>query len=227
MSALRPGPRQNRIKHLGLLLVFVVLLQFGYPVTLQGELQTGLYMLLYAGMIFYGVLTVREEDGLPTLITLLGGCFVVFGTWFAFAQDSTAATVGMLTSVAVFMLALMLSLMQFVFNRADTAGAELILAAVCVYLIMGGFFGAGFSLLEIAQPGSFEDPQLPGESPGWQPLVYYSYVTMATLGYGEILPVTAWARSLASFETVAGTLFLTIVVARLVGIWSSSRTTPT
>lgn len=228
MPARLPHHRhESRVKHLGLLLVFVVLLQFGYPITLQGRVQTGLYMLLYAGMIFYGILTVREEGRPLKIVAPLGGGFVAFGTWFTFAQDSTSATVGMLASVAVFMLALMLSLMRFVFRRAQTAGTELILAAVCVYIVMGGFFGATFSLLEIAEPGSFEDPQVPGESPAWQQLVYYSYVTMATLGYGEILPVTAWARSLASFETVAGTLFLTIVVARLVGIWSSSRTSPT
>jgi voltage-gated potassium channel Kch len=129
----------------------------------------------------------------------------------------------MLTSLAAFSLALIISLMRFIFRQVRVAGAGLILAAVCVYLIMGGFFSATFSILEIAQPGSFEDPQLAGQSLAWQQLMYYSYVTMATLGYGDIVPVTPWARSLASFEAVAGTLFLTIVIARLVGVWTRSR----
>ncbi|WP_207782275.1 potassium channel family protein [Phytoactinopolyspora limicola] len=208
------------------LLVVAVLLQFGYPITLYGELWTGLYMILYAGMIFFGVLVVREEGQRVGGFLVLGSVFAVFGIWFAFAQHSEPVTLAMLGSVAAFMLALVLSLLRFVFRRGQAVGVDLIAAAVCVYIIMGGFFGAVFSIVEITQPGSFEDPTTPGESPAWQQLVYYSYVTMATLGYGEILPLTAWARSLASFETVAGTLYLTVVIARLVGIWASSRDRP-
>ncbi|NEE03598.1 potassium channel family protein [Phytoactinopolyspora halotolerans] len=216
----------RRTQSLIFLLVFIVLLQFGYPITDYGEIWTGLYMLLYAGMIFFGVLVVREEGQHPRGIILLGAVFALFGVWFSFAQDSTPVTLAMLTSVAAFMLALMLSLARFIFRRGAAVGIDLVTAAVCVYLIMGGFFGAIFAIVENVDPGSFEDPSTPGESPAWQQLVYYSYVTMATLGYGEILPITAWARSLASFETVAGTLFLTIVVARLVGNWASASTAP-
>ncbi|MPY96604.1 MAG: two pore domain potassium channel family protein [Actinophytocola sp.] len=210
-------------RNLAILLGFIVLLQFGYPVTLYGEIWVGLYMLLYAGMICYGILIVREEGQHSAAILTIGAVFVVFGVWYSFAQHSTPVTLGMLLSVAAFMLALMISLLRFIFRRSDASGLALVLAAVCVYLILGGFFAATFSTLEILAPGSFHDPQLPDQRIGWQQMVYYSYVTMATLGYGEILPVTPWARTLASFETVAGTLFLTIVIARLVSAWLGPR----
>ncbi|HEU4539533.1 MAG TPA: ion channel [Jiangellaceae bacterium] len=214
---------ENRVRNLGLLLVFVVLLQFGYPITLDGRLQTALYMLLYVGMIFFGIMTAREERQPRMIVAGLGIVFFFFAIWFTIAQDSRDAALSMLASLAAFSLALMVSLMRFIFRRVRVAGAGLILAAVCIYLIMGGFFSATFSILEIAQPGSFEDTQLAGQSLAWQQLMYYSYVTMATLGYGDIVPVTPWARSLASFEGVAGTLFLTIVIARLVGVWTRFR----
>lgn len=210
-------------RNLAILLGFIVLLQFGYPITLHGELWTGLYMLLYAGMIFYGILVVREEGQHSAVILTIGTVFVVFGVWYAFAQHSIAVTLGMLLSVAAFMLALMISLLRFIFRRSSATGLALVLAAVCVYLILGGFFAATFSTIEILAPGSFQDPQLPGQPVSWQQMIYYSYVTMATLGYGEILPITPWARTLASFETVAGTLFLTIVIARLVSAWIGPR----
>ncbi|HEX6234409.1 MAG TPA: ion channel [Jiangellaceae bacterium] len=220
---LRPAPSASRGRNLALLLVFVVLLQFGYPITLESRLHLGLYMLLYIGMIFFGIRTVRDERQPRLVVAGLGVVLFFFAIWFAIAQESNAAAVSMLTSLAAFMLALMLALMRFIFRRVQAVGTELILAAVCVYVIMGGFFGATFSILEIAQPGSFDDPQLAGQSPAWQQLMYYSYVTIATLGYGDIYPVTPWARSLASLEAVVGTLFLAVVIARLVGVWASER----
>lgn len=112
--------------------------------------------------------------------------------------------------------------MRFVFRRGTVPGIDLVLAAITAYLILGGLAAASFTLLEIAAPGSFEDPQADGPLT-WQQMLYYSYVTVATLGYGDMLPVTPWARSLGSLLSIVGTLYLTVVVARLVGIWSSDR----
>ncbi|MCA9905846.1 MAG: two pore domain potassium channel family protein, partial [Anaerolineae bacterium] len=58
----------------------------------------------------------------------------------------------------------------------------------------------------------------------WQHIAYYSAVTLTTMGYGDVLPVTAWARSLASLEAIIGVLYLTVVVARLVGLYASQET---
>lgn len=220
-------------RNLGLLLAFVVVLQFGYPITSYGGFWTAVYMLLYAGMIFYGVLTVHQRGESIRMPVVVGAVFASFGVWFAVDQDSTVATVGMLSTVAAFMFVLMVELMRFIFRRGPSGGGvQLVLAAVTVYLIIGGFFAALYTLMETFVPGSFEDPVVEDVGIGFQHFIYYSYVTLATLGYGEILPLTPWARSLASFETVAGTLFLTvagtlfltIVIARLVGAWASPAT---
>ncbi|WP_278314699.1 potassium channel family protein [Lolliginicoccus levis] len=206
-------------RKLGLLLAFVVLLQFGYPLTHYGEWWTAAYLLFYGGMIFFGVQVVRGRGRACTPTMVVGLLFAAFALWFALAQHSTVAYAGMLLSVGTFMLLLIVELMAFVFRRSNSGGLALILAAVCVYLILGGFFATVFSLIELAAPGSFSDPQ--NTEMRFQQFIYYSYVTMATLGYGEILPVAPWARALASLETVVGTMFLTIVVARLVGVWAS------
>jgi len=57
----------------------------------------------------------------------------------------------------------------------------------------------------------------------WQTLVYYSYATLTTLGYGDILPATFWARSAASFEAVVGVLYTAVIVARLVGLYAAKE----
>ena len=55
----------------------------------------------------------------------------------------------------------------------------------------------------------------------WQTFVYYSYATLTTLGYGDILPVTFWARSVATLEAVVGVLYTAVIVARLVGLYAA------
>lgn len=213
----------RRTPTLAVLLAAVTALQFGYPITGYGEGWTAAYMVLYAAMLGFGILSVRVEGEAIAPMVAVTSIFLVTGTWFSFAQQSTAATVAMLTSVALSMAALVFAMLRFVFRRSDAPGVDLILAAVTAYLVMGGFFAATFTLLEIAEPGSFDDPQA-GGTLSWQQMLYYSYVTLATLGYGDLLPVTPWARSLGSMVAVLGTLYLTVVVARLVGIWASSRT---
>ncbi|ASU84466.1 transporter [Nocardiopsis gilva YIM 90087] len=204
---------------LGIFLVSVALLQFGYPLTLHGSLWTAVYMLLYTGMIVFGIMLVREESLRTVPIFVVAVVFLIFGLWVAVDQESEAAHLGMFISVAVFQSCLMVSLLRFIFRRSQAHGPDLILAAVCVYLLLGGLFAATFGAVEIVWPGSFEDSAAPEEPVTWQQLMYFSYVTMATLGYGDVLPLTPWVRSLAVVETVSGTLFLTTVIARLVGAY--------
>ena len=72
-------------------------------------------------------------------------------------------------------------------------------------------------------PGSFIDNGLGGVSAGWQQLVYFSFVTLATVGYGDVLAVNAWARSLATFEGMVGVLYVALLMGWLVGVYSQER----
>ena len=74
-----------------------------------------------------------------------------------------------------------------------------------------------FSVLEAINPGSFAigDRQI---EVGLSLFIYYSFVTITTLGYGDISPITAPANSFSFLEAVTGQLYLAILIARLVGI---------
>ena len=69
-------------------------------------------------------------------------------------------------------------------------------------------------------PGSYVASS--GAAINWQQLVYYSYVTLTTVGYGDITPVGSYAQSVASFEAVLGVLYTVILLSRLVGMRSSN-----
>ncbi|NYH50569.1 protein-S-isoprenylcysteine O-methyltransferase Ste14 [Nocardiopsis arvandica] len=216
----RRGGGPGRPVRLGAFLGFVVLVQFGYPVTLHGPVWAVLYLVAYVGVVLSGILLVREEHDRIAPAAVTGAVLLGCGTWTGATGGHGPALMSMFAAAAAFQTALMYSLLRFVYRRSRTRELDLVLAAVCAYLLLGGFFTTVFALLESASPGSFVDSVHPGDRFAWQQLVYYSFVTLATLGYGDVLPVSAWARTLSAAEGVAGTLFLTTVVARLVGAFT-------
>ncbi len=93
---------------------------------------------------------------------------------------------------------------------------DVIAGAICGYLLIGLMWSNFFSILEILQPGSFSVPADVGAESSH--FTYYSYVTLTTLGFGDITPTTDQARSLSVLEAIAGPIYLAILVARLVGM---------
>lgn len=76
---------------------------------------------------------------------------------------------------------------------------------------------------ETFQPGSFQMPQ---GTINQATFTYYSYVTLTTLGYGDITPISTPARSLALLEAMMGQLYLAVLIARLVGIHIAQSSRP-
>ena len=98
-----------------------------------------------------------------------------------------------------------------------------LIGAVCVYLLLGVIWAMVYTLLDIISPGSFHGISRLDE-PGWDSAwLYFSFVTMTTLGYGDLLPVSATARALAYMQAVVGQFYIAILVAGLVSAYISSR----
>lgn len=102
--------------------------------------------------------------------------------------------------------------------RGGPVDAEHIFAALDAYLLAGLIFGMCYWLLDQTWPASFSPAS---ETPLTLPLaIYFSFVTMATLGYGDVVPVSDLARALAILEAVGGQLYLVVLVARLVSLYA-------
>ena len=97
--------------------------------------------------------------------------------------------------------------------RSPQVDSETLYAALSTYLLAGLFFGVIYSAIEFMRPGSFSGPGPFDEAAA----TYYSFVTLATLGYGDFLPRTGLARGIATFEVIGGQLYLAVMVARLIG----------
>jgi Ion channel len=96
---------------------------------------------------------------------------------------------------------------------------ERVCAALCAYLLTGIAFGGIFATLEATTPGSLSGP----EPLDLEKAVYFSFVTLATLGYGDITPAASAARALAVLEAVFGQLYLAVLIARLVSLYARER----
>ncbi len=111
--------------------------------------------------------------------------------------------------------------------RALDVTVDTICGALCVYLLIGVTWANLYSLLDYFEPvPSFrfafvaegEDPPLRMGGEGSVLPIYYSFVTLTTLGYGDIVPLTGAARMVTIAEAVLGQLYLTVLVARMVGM---------
>lgn len=106
--------------------------------------------------------------------------------------------------------------------RAREVTKDTIAGAASVYMLFALMWAFIYGVLELLQPGSFaiSAAQRVGEQ---NIFIYYSFVTITTLGYGDITPVTNIATSLAVLEAVVGQLYLVVLVSWLVGMYVSKK----
>lgn len=109
--------------------------------------------------------------------------------------------------------------------RPGSVDPNKIVGALCVYVLIGIIWAILFQLLEGFHPGSFSGLEQQGHALSWR-FLYFSFVTLTTLGYGDVLPLTLYAQSLTYMETVLGQFYLAVLVAALVSAYLSDRESP-
>lgn len=133
-------------------------------------------------------------------------------------------TVELLTLVPV-LAVLAASMLAFV-RRQPTLTLDSIFATVAAYLLLALLFTQLYLCLLTWNPASFILPVAAASRPPHllqADMTYFSLVTLATVGYGDILPATHAARMLAMFQAVAGQFYFAVVVALFVGMYSAQR----
>lgn len=109
--------------------------------------------------------------------------------------------------------------------RDEQITMNTVFGAVCGYFLLGLFWAFVYVGMEKAEPGTFSFPEaLDGDvSERLAELIYFSFVTITTLGYGDITPVRDVARSLVVLEAFIGQVYLVVLVARLVSLAYTAR----
>lgn len=105
--------------------------------------------------------------------------------------------------------------------RGTEVTMDKIFAAICVYMFIGYAWTFAYALIEELQPSAFMALSSPSPNDYVARLLemrYFSFATLTTVGYGDIVPHSAAARTLAVLEAVTGQIYLTVLIARLVGL---------
>lgn len=224
----------GRIRHkietnLVYLLILITLAQTVYPATENSLPALIAYQLLYGSLIVAGFLVAREENHVSDFVVAAGLLWLLAGINWAFNPDRAWTATAAFLTVMLFQMLIVYVLLSYIF-KASSVTLNVLYAACAVYILLGAIFTPLYGLIEtVTWYGSgthaFVDGSIthPAGPIPWQTFIYYSYATLTTLGYGDVLPVTGWARSLASVEAVIGVLYMTVILARLVGLYAIDR----
>ncbi len=204
------------------LLALIILVQFGYPITAYGTAALVVYEIAYASMITVGVIVGRDSRRHTLFLAMTG--FIYFTASLVYATNPGLTWAVLLTYIALipYLMMLVWILARFL-AIVKVITRDVLYAAVAMYLLLGAVFVPLYGLLDMLIPNSFHDGSTAGIPVQWQQLVYFSYTTLTSTGYGDIQPLSWWARSLANLEMITGVLFITIIMARLVALYSSER----
>jgi len=121
----------------------------------------------------------------------------------------------------LFVLFVVVNLLRFVLS-ASSVTTEVLCASISAYLLVGLLWTLGYWLVAEIVPNAFAFSGADTSLKGFNGL-YFSFITMSTVGYGDITPVAKVARMLAAMEAITGLLYVAVLIARLVALQTSSR----
>lgn len=202
---------------LSVFLFLLVLLSFGLTpfvglVGWSGKLVSLGYTLLFIAGAFVGGMR-----GVWRALAIGLALAAILCSWIAADVQAGALRTTQYVSSILYMLLLCGALMRQVF-RPGEINSHRIRGAVAVYLLLGFVFAMGFVLIEQSRPGAFSGLVADGEGHLMRDAVYLSFVTLTTLGYGDVTPVSDAARTIVLVEAIVGQLFLVILIGRLVSL---------
>ena len=174
-------------------------------------------VVMFSWLLAFGVWSLRGFGRLfPIAIGLAAAGIVLSILTAATPGDSYALS--SFTTAALFIVIAVWCIGSQVLTGREIS-ADRVIGAVTLYLLFGVLWAIAYAVIEQIHFGSFTgitEPVVHGWSSDW---LYFSFVTMTTLGYGDITPVTATARTVAYMQAVFGQLYITILVAGLVGAY--------
>lgn len=122
--------------------------------------------------------------------------------------------------ISVFFILLVIRFLTQV-AQSKEVNVSVILESISGYLMMGLLLSYLTIIVLFFFPGSLVFPEV--TDPKLADIVYFTFVTMSTLGYGDVLPILPITRSLSIFTSISGQIYLAVIIAMLVGKYSSQR----
>ena len=174
-------------------------------------------------VLVMGVLAVgRRRRTLVVAVILALPAFI--GKWVNHFRPDLVPTEVYLVTGLLFVIFVLAHLLGFIL-RAPRVNSEVLCAGISAYLLLGLSWSFAYLLVAQLAPDAFflNNGTTTGHSLHGADAFYFSLITLSTVGYGDIIPVSNVARMLAAMEAITGSLFVAVLIARLVALYSSER----
>ena len=220
-----PKNFENYIQHLldarFLILLILILSMLVLTPFLDVFVQARILMDVFLTAIFIFIIYAIRLKRSQAIIAFVLVLPLIVATWSTYFVE--IKTLSLLTRIfgAFFFAYAAINILRIIAKSKEVT-SETIFAAIVAYLLIALMWAFLYMILERVSPGSFSFPEkgFRGESMRFE---YFSFITITTLGYGDITPVTDKATALALIEAVVGQIYLVVLVAWLVGMHVSQR----
>jgi voltage-gated potassium channel len=204
------------------LLAFMFLSILLFPFLEEAAYGPPVMEVLYSFMFVSALYAVAAVRWIFRAGILLFFAALVSHWWIVWSMSPISVVIGILFEIMFFCF-IALSLLSHVFGHEQVTG-DTIAGAICVFFLIGLIWMLAYQAIYFFDHKAFSNIAVRSFSPAATvDLVYYSYATLTTLGYGDIAPISKSARMIAVTEAMVGQIYLTVLVARLVGLYAPVR----
>src|SRR5438128_10009003 len=178
---------------------------------------------LFSLVLRAGIVAVADRKRVLVIAIVLA-IAAIAGRWINHFRPDLAPPAVFLTAGLVLIAFVVANLLRFVL-RAPSVNVEVLCASISAYLMLGLMWTMAYWLVDQLTPGgafSFNTNAGPRSMNGFTGF-YFSFITLSTVGYGDITPVSRIARWLAAMEAMTGLLYVAVLIARLVSLYSTPK----
>ncbi len=177
--------------------------------------------IFFTGIVISGTYALSKTSTVFRLSCLLASAVIGLEILdYVFGKIEILLLLQIALSILFIIQTLIMILKHLIIEQEITA--DMIMGGACAFVLLGFAWAYAYYLLEIFHPNSLTVTQALNDD--ISDYIYYSFVTLTSVGYGDILAVSPQARGLAILEAIVGQLYLAIMVARLVSLHISSNT---
>lgn len=208
-----------------ILLVCLTLVIITMPFVADSDFMVYTVSFLYNILLFFTIYVLADHNKylIYGLILALPSFIISFFNLYSL-YPSLLVNIRLVSSLSVEVFVIIF-LLRYIF-KTKIVSLNIIYASICIYLLLGFAWSLGFSIIEFNTPGSFNNIKIMSNHSDIETVLayylnnflYYSYITLTTLGYGNVYPITTAGNALAATEALTGQLYLTILIGRLLGL---------
>lgn len=165
-------------------------------------------------VLLSGIYALSKQKLVLHIACVLAVLIFLFKAVYYMSGNKHIFTIQIVISM-LFIAQMLIMILRHILTEKEVTG-DLIMGGACAFVLLGLVWAFAYYLLEIYQPNSFKG--IEERSDDMWDFFYYSFVTLTTVGYGDILAVSKQARGLTVLEAVIGQLYLAIMISRLVSL---------